>query len=257
MHKIIIDKDQVIESDIKYSYKDKKNIFDISELNINIDNNDKILIDINLIESNLIININISDNININLVILTKGSKGKIQYNYNLGINSIVNIEKLNVIDGIREMINTNIEENSTFNYLFKSIANEKENYDYMIYHNGINSNSNIINNCVNEMGSIYIQISSFIPKNIIGCIANQYNKIINNTNNICEIKPNLYIDCSDIEANHSALIDKFNENEIFYLKTKGINDLDATKLLTKGFLLSKINNQEIIDIINKRYGGE
>ena len=126
-----------------------------------------------------------------------------------------------------------------------------------MIYHNGINSNSNIINNIINELGSVYIQISSFIPKNITGCSANQFNRIINNTDNSCEIRPNLYIDCDDVEANHSALIDKFNYNELFYMYLKGIDNKNAFKLLTKGFLLSKITNKEIIDLINKRYGGE
>ena len=76
-------------------------------------------------------------------------------------------------------------------------------------------------------------------------------------TENKCEIRPNLYIDCDDVEANHSALIDKFNKDELFYLYSKGINYSQADKLLTKGFLKTKITSQEIIDIINTRYGGE
>ncbi len=257
MHKIIIENDKVIESDIKYLYNEKKDIFNVSEIVFDIDKDSEILIDINMIETKLIISFKIKENTNVNLVIITKGRKSKIQYNYNVDINSKINIQKLNIVDGIREMIITNLEERSSLNYIFKSITKSKENYDYMIYHKGINSNSNIINNSVNETGSIYMQISSFIPKNIKGCCANQYNRIINKTENRCEIMPNLYIDCDDVSANHSALIDKFNNNELFYLKSKGINQEEATKLLTKGFLLSKIENKEIIDIINKRYGGE
>ena len=257
MHKIIIENDKVIDADIKYSYKEKENLFGISEIDLFIDNDSNILMNIDMNESKLIINFHIKENINTNLIIIIKGIKSKIQYKYNLDYNSKLNIQKINIVDSIREMIVANLAEDSDFNYIFKGIAKSQENYDYMIYHNGINSNSNVINNCINETGSIYMQISSFIPKDICGCYANQYNRIINNTNNKCEIRPNLYIDCCDVVANHSALIDKFNNNELFYLKTKGIDHNDAVKLLTQGFLLSGITSEEIIDIINKRYGGE
>ena len=258
MNKIIIENDKIVESDIEYKYTKKENIFDISKIEFNIDKDSKILLNINIKEeSKLIITFNILDNINTELTIITQGNKSKIQYNYNLSKNASINIEKLNILDSIRELITANLEENSSINYIFKSISYSKENYDYMIYHNGINSNSNIINNSINEQGSIYYQISSFIPKNITGCSTNQYNRIINKIDNICEIKPNLYIDCDDVEANHSALIDTFNKNELFYLESKGINKLDSLKLLEKGFLLSKINDKEIINIINKKYGGE
>lgn len=257
MHKIFIDNDKIIESDINYFYKEKKDPFEISELNITIDKDMELLLNINMVESKLIINFNISDKIVVDLIIITNGCKSKIQYKYSLNTKSKLNVQKLNIVDGIREMIIANLDQSSSFNYIFKSIASSKENYDYMIYHNGIDSNSNIINNCVNENGSIYMQISSFIPKDITGCCANQYNRIINNTDNICEIRPNLYIDCDEVEANHSALIDKFNNNELFYLETKGINYEDSFKLLMRGFLVSKITNKDIINIINKRYGGE
>lgn len=257
MNRIIIENDEIIKSDIIYNYKRKENTFEISELILDINNNDDIYLNINNNDSKLIINFNIKDNIKLNLVIINKCCNSKIQYKYNLGKNAICNIEKLNIVSSIREMIIANLDSSSNFNYIHKSIAISKENYDYMIYHNGINSNSNIINNSVNEQGSIYYQISSFIPKNINGCTANQFNRIINNTDNNCEIRPNLYIDCDDVTANHSALIDKFSNSELFYLESKGIDKDTSIKMLTKGFLLSNIKNKEIIDIINNRFGGE
>lgn len=258
MNKIIIENDYIIKSEIDYKLKEKENKFAINELIFNIDDNNTVLMNINIKEeSKLMITFNVASTNIFNLIIITKGSKGKIQYKYNLEKKSVCNVEKLNLIDSIREMIITNLEENSKFKYVFKSVANGKENYDYMIYHNGVNSLSDVVNNSINESGSIYYQISSFIPKNIVGCSANQFNRIINKTNNKCEIKPNLYIECADTIANHSALIDKFNQNELFYLYLKGINNEEADKLLTRGFLLNKITNKEIIDIINKKYGGE
>ena len=79
-----------------------------------------------------------------------------------------------------------------------------------------------------------------------------QKEAIINLTNNKCEIKPNLYIDTSDVEASHSALIGKFSDEEMFYIQSRGIDYETALKLLITGFLTSDINNKKIIENINK-----
>ena len=46
--------------------------------------------------------------------------------------------------------------------------------------------------------------------------VLNQENKIITMGDNNSEIRPNLYIDEFDVEARHSAIIGKFDKNEIF-----------------------------------------
>ena len=50
-------------------------------------------------------------------------------------------------------------------------------------------------------------------------------------------IKPNLFIDEYNVNAKHSAIIGKFNEEEIFYLKTKGLSEKQALDLLINGFI--------------------
>ena len=150
-------------------------------------------------------------------------------------------------------MVEVNLnKENSNINYIFKSIGTVKENYDYVINHNKLYTISNITNNCVNKEGSINIQISGYVKKDIKGCICNQNNRIINLCNNKCEIRPNLYIDTDDVDANHSALIGRFSNDEIFYLNSRGINEVDASNLLIKGFLLSNISNEELENIIKE-----
>ena len=157
-------------------------------------------------------------------------------------------------VDSIKEMIIVNLNGiKSNFDYNFKTISNKKETYDYHIFHNEVNSISNIKNNgvCIQD-GEIIYQVSSFIPKDIKGCIANQSNRIINLTNNKCEIKPNLYIDCNDVEAKHSALIGKFSDEEMFYIQSRGITYDEALKLLITGFLVSDIKDKNILKEINK-----
>ena len=74
---------------------------------------------------------------------------------------------------------------------------------------------------------------------------------------NKCAINPNLLIDENDVSASHSALIGKFNDEEIFYLRSRGISEKNAVNLLVKGLLLSKLSltnkrKEELENIIDK-----
>jgi Fe-S cluster assembly protein SufD len=53
-------------------------------------------------------------------------------------------------------------------------------------------------------------------------------------------INPNMYIDEYDVEARHAATIGKFNQDNIFYLMTKGLTKEDANNILIEGFLGGK-----------------
>ena len=155
-----------------------------------------------------------------------------------------------NDVTSINEMVEVNLNGyNSRIEYVLKSIGENKESYDYAIFHNHKNTYSNIINNCINLKGITNIQISSSVKKDIVECVCNQYNRIINLTNNKCEIRPILYIDTDNVDANHSALIGDFESEELFYLETMGISRKEAYKLLIKGFLLNKIND----DFLSKK----
>ncbi|MDD2391964.1 MAG: SufD family Fe-S cluster assembly protein, partial [Bacilli bacterium] len=90
--------------------------------------------------------------------------------------------------------------------------------------------------------GTLIFNVLGIVPNNIVNCDLNQSNRIINFTNNLCQINPNLYVDENDVIANHSAYIGNFNENEIFYLMRLGIPYEQATILLIKGFMLKNIN---------------
>lgn len=48
--------------------------------------------------------------------------------------------------------------------------------------------------------------------------------------------KPNLEIFADDVKASHGATISKLNEEELFYLKTRGLSLADAASYLVKGF---------------------
>ena len=262
MNKILVVNDEIkekqVDDKIIVSLDKKQSLFEINAIKLDILSTTDILLDINVLEpSKLQFDININKDANVNLYIKTSGDKGKIKYNYFLEEHSNTNIIKYNKIATLNEMVEINL--NGIYaqvDYLFKSICKSKECYDYAIFHNAKNTSSNIKNNGVNISGVMNIQISSAIPKNIIDCTCNQYNRIINLTNNKCEIRPILYIDNDQVDANHSALIGDFENEELFYLETMGISKLDAYNLLVRGFLLNGINfdliKQQIEEDINK-----
>ena len=260
MNKIKIVNDNLekvnVSKNIQIDYYEKECLFAITELKIKIEKNSDLQIDINFKEnSKLNLNIILGPNVDLNLNVLTTGKIGKIKYKYTIEENSTCNVVKFQDIKTIKEMINVNlIGESSKFRYNFKTIAVDKQTYDYYIFHDAKNTSSDIQNNgvCINE-GKIIYQVSSFVPKNISECFVNQNNKIINLSGMKSEIKPNLYIDCNDVEASHSAFIGKFSDEEMFYMQSRGIDYNTSLKLLIIGFLKSKITNKKILNLINKK----
>lgn len=258
MNKLILDKENIddkkITKKIKIDIVKRSDTFGITKIVIDILASTDLIIDYNLENEKYDIVFNIQNNVNLNLYESKFGDKGKIQYTFNLNDKSTVNVFKYNKVDTIREMVIVNLNGiNSNFEYIFKSICTSKEVYDLVINHNNKNTISNITNHSVNVLdGKVSFQVSSYVDKGITGCIANQNNRIINLTNNKCEIRPNLYINEYDTVANHSALIGSFSKDELFYLQSRGINSVHANELLIKGFLLSDLNSKYLIKLIEK-----
>lgn len=70
----------------------------------------------------------------------------------------------------------------------------------------------------------------------------------------IADSVPNLEIECGDIEgAGHASATGRFDEQQLFYLMARGIDELTARRLVVHGFLfeiVQQIDNQEIADQI-------
>lgn len=56
---------------------------------------------------------------------------------------------------------------------------------------------------------------------------------------------PELIVDSDDVIANHNSTIRMISEEELFYLKSKGINQEQAKELIKKGFLNKKAKEVE------------
>ncbi len=256
LNKINIADDEIqttLDSNIEIS--SNSTIADIRQIEIKILKDTALMIEYNS-DAKIDFKINVMKNINFNIYIVKTDGKYKVSYKYLIDQNSNVNIYKIYDAKEVKEMdiIYLNGQE-AKVNYLLKTISTDKEKYDIMVYHNAPNTESHIINNGVNiKDGSLKFNVSSFVPKNNIDCVLAQSNRIINLTNHKCEIRPNLFIDENDVAASHSAHIGKCNENEIFYLMSRGITAKEAENLIIKGFLLKGLTlfKEEMEKNINK-----
>ena len=233
----ILKQDNKIQFDISLDF--------INKIKIKVNKNTKQeLIFDNIEETKYDITFEIDKNVKFEVIEIKKGNKVKILSKYNISNNGELNIKKITDISSINERNIINLNGNSSkVNCILKTVSKETEKYDFVINHNDSKTLSNIITHGVNISGNLYFNVTTYIPKGNVGCIAEQNNRIINLTNNECTIRPNLLIDEYDVIANHSALIGAFKDDEIFYMQRLGIDKNTANKLLIEGFLKSKVSN--------------
>lgn len=264
----MINKIVISDNDIKYKlnknikYKLLSSDDDIIKvISLDILNSDKLKIEYNIKEE-LKINLvfNILDSVSLNLIDEKKGINIKSKYHYILNSDSYLLVNKINDTKNIKEFDLVELNGiNSKADYVLKTVSTTKETYDVYVNHNSKDTISNVITSGINiENGSILMNITGDVPKGCTGTIVNQINRIINFTNNKCQINPNLLIDEMDSSANHSAHVSKFRDEDLFYLESRGINKNEAFKLLIKGFLMDNILEEEkeyIVSLINKYWG--
>lgn len=233
-------------------------VLDSISSDIKIDNN-KIIINKSghyFIEYNTLstsIEIVISSGINIYLYVYGSSTDMNNKVVYNIGDHSSAIISKFYFAKEVKENIIINLGYDSKINYYFSSITNYQNEYTMSIYHKKANSKSNIVNHILcNKKGKANLTIDSYAYKGAIESFLNQDTKIINIGDNGSVVKPNMYIDEEDITAKHSSSMGYFNEEDMFYLMTRGIDYNDAIKLLSKGFIVSNLYiNKEFKEIIN------
>lgn len=259
MNKIRVVDEQVIfeESDdlIEVSLSDKLDIFDVIKLQITVRENTNIEIHFeNEKESKMDIVFNIEENVHCNLYELKEEHMVKVQYKYYLKESSNLTVHKFYNCDTVKEL--DIVELNgiyATIKYIFHTISTGKQKYNLMLYHNSSNTKSEVINKGVNiEDGALSFNVTGVVYNGLNDCEVSQNNRIITMNENPCNINPNLLIEENDVSAKHAALIGKFNEEEIFYLMSRGISREESIRLLTRGFLRDEtVYTDEIQKIID------
>ena len=132
----------------------------------------------------------------------------------------------------------------------------------FQIFHNNQNTSSDIINRTIAKEGSTNIfDINSYIENGIKDCYLNQHTKIITLGDSNNKINPNMFISEESTSAVHSSVIGSVNDEDLFYMMSRGINYRDSINLIIKGMILSNINvnmdyKEKILKILDS-IGGE
>ena len=187
------------------------------------------------------ININ---NSNIKLYLVTENDikitiniKGKVEI-YNFTKNNIT--------------VDLNLLEKAKVEFYQMTITNNNTTNILNAYHKHKDTISNLICNGISyDKGNLKFIVNGYVKKGMINSICNQTSRIVNLDAAKSLIEPNLFIEEFDSLANHSAYTGPFDKKILFYLKTKGISEDNAYKLLLNG--LFKLNElpkdyEELID---------
>jgi len=172
----------------------------------------------------------------------------KLMENSKLTVNSINKNNSVN--------INIELNNNSSIVYNHSTLAECDSINNFNIYHD--NNTTSILNNSGINLSDnkLFFEINGKIDKNLSNINCNQNSKIINYKNGNSKIIPNLIIDSNDISANHSAYIGKINEEEEFYLSSRGIRKEQIRKLIYKASMIGKMElhseEEEFNQIINE-----
>ena len=223
----------------------KWNKINIDYFNISLTDNNPLYL---YIDNNTKLNIVVNENITSRIIIIGTVNYDidiKLMRNSNLIVNSI---NKDNCVN-----VSITLDEKSIVTYNHSTLANKDSINSFNIKHINNSSISNLNNNGINRNGNkLFFNINGIIPKELSNIECNQSSKIINFNFGSSKIIPNLIIDSHDIIANHSAYIGEINEEELFYMKSRGINSEDIKKLIYKAVLLGKMELFEEKEEFNK-----
>ena len=217
MNKLLLDKEY-------YHFNDEELNIIITKKNLTIEIDG--IVKINDLESKEDINLNIKVNDNAKLIYN--------KYNKNLSNSNI--------------QIDVNNNSNVSFN---QSAYNELEG-NFKVQANILGNNNNTVINfygVTNQKGKITVDATGNVIKNIKNndMLENVRILALNDEQNI--ILPNLLVSSNEVIINHNATLSSLNEEYLFYLESKGLTKEEASNLIYKGFITSKLDiDQELKD---------
>ena len=222
-----------------------KIFIDTKNYNLNIENN--LVYEIH-IQNDTDITISVLENINSKINLFIKNSQVKITIN-NLE-NSDLIVNQLAINSSIS--LNINLKLHSKIRYNNSILTNIDSINDITINHLESNSEANIFANGINlSDNKFFFIIDGIVNKDSLNVVLDEKSKIINIGEGNSKIIPNLIVNNQDVVANHSAFIGKFNDEEINYLKSRGISDKTAKKLLLISLLLGNMVDISYLEFRN------
>lgn len=170
-------------------------------------------------------------------------NKNLSELTFNLENNSSIEIVNFCEIENKLKLI---IKQNddTTLKYVSNIDVKDSYNLDLILEMNGSNSKSDIIINGV-VSGSTSIKVTSIDKEKTIDNEINETIKILN-LGGIVHVEPILRVGSRNVIANHSNAITNIDESYLFYLKTKGITEEKAKKLIIDSYKYGLVKKYDI-----------
>lgn len=137
-----------------------------------------------------------------------------------------------------------------------------KQNIDVLIIHKAPYTIGHMTNiGIANKRGKIILNGVEKIEKGMKQANAFQTLKgIITSDESIVEVNPILLIDEYDVKAGHGATIGKIEEDQLYYLQSRGLTKAESEKLIINGFLQPVVDEIEdeplkerFVSLVNSR----
>lgn len=96
----------------------------------------------------------------------------------------------------------------------------------------------------INESGNVNITLNGIAMEKCQDAVINEYAKVINTSSKANTLIPNLIVNTNEVTANHGVSIGSIDEEELFYLMSKGITKQNAIKIIEEGFILSIMDSE-------------
>ncbi len=150
------------------------------------------------------------------------------------------------------------IEDGADFNINGISVLKDQEQvHNYVrVHHQAPNCNSNqTFRNIILDKAHSSVDTTVVVHE---GAQQTKSAQLINNLmlseDGRADTKPNLMIYADDVKCSHGATVGQIQEDQLFYLKSRGLTEQDARALLTSSFaksIIERIDHKEVIQKVN------
>ena len=142
-------------------------------------------------------------------------------------------------------------EEGSSLNLRSATTVETSKHFDIECKHLAPHTESNMENYAVVYEKADYKMVDTgTIVKGAYGSSSHQASRaLVLSPNQKCEITPVLLIDENDVQASHATTMGQIDENQLYYLQTRGLTKTQALGLITVGYLMpiaSSLKNEEL-----------
>ncbi len=145
---------------------------------------------------------------------------------------------------------------------LILSNKNQKVDLNQMLLHIATDSTSfSVLKNVLfDESKNVFDGMIKILPSGQRTNALLQAHSILLSENASSNNSPGLEIEADDVKATHSASVEQIDEEQLFYLQSRGVNKLEAKQMIVLGFLESMVNkiheefHEKLFNVISSKW---